>query len=315
MSSTGSKRQQRCIHTAKRYKFACFYVGRTGPDVIDTVVATWSNIAVPSMLSGCEVIPFSDTTIDSVERIQSQLAKHVLGVPQSTPNVCCQTELGLRPFRMLLYQHQLSFFVRVMNLPAGRWVRKVMSAHLDGTWDSPYMAYISKVRQRINLLAAPPTIHFLKTHLNSWFLAHTNLSLSLLSVNCVPLLTSFGRARYVREHDGCSVLARFKFCNASLGNRAPRPGRQRMVVCPLCTGVLDEAHVAFICPALDEYRRVHTDIMVFITMCGARGVLRNLAYKMYLGGVHWNQTQVSTAAYLGRGLVLGLVLAEWLRRT
>ena len=315
MSTTGSKRQQRCIQTAKRYKFACFYVGRTGPDVIDTVVATWSNIAVPSMLSGCEVIPFSDATIDSVERIQSQLAKHALGVSQSTSNVCCQTELGLRPFRMLLYQHQLSFFVRVMNLPAERWVRRVLCAHMDGTWDSPYMAYISKVRQRVNLLAAPPTIHFLKSHLNSWFLAHTNLSLSLLSLTCVPLLTSFSRARYVCEHDGCSVLAKFKFCNAGLGNRAPRPGRQRMAVCPLCTGVLDEAHVAFICPVLDDYRQAHTDIMVFLTMCGARGVLRTLAYKMYLGGLHWNGIQVSSAVYLDRGLVLERVLSEWLHRT
>ena len=115
MSTTGSKRQHKCILTAKRYKFACFHVGRTGPDVVDTVLATWSNIAIPSMLSGCEVIPFSDVTIDAIERIQSQLAKHALGLPQSTPNLCAQTELGLKPFRMLLYQHQLSFYTRVMN--------------------------------------------------------------------------------------------------------------------------------------------------------------------------------------------------------
>ena len=72
----------------KKYNFACFYVGRTGPDVIDTVLATWSNIAVPSILSGCEMIPFSDTTIVAIERIQSQLAKRTLGLPQSTANVC-----------------------------------------------------------------------------------------------------------------------------------------------------------------------------------------------------------------------------------
>ena len=41
MSTTGSKRQQRCIQTAKRYHFACFYVAKTGPDIIDTVLATW----------------------------------------------------------------------------------------------------------------------------------------------------------------------------------------------------------------------------------------------------------------------------------
>ena len=79
MSTTGSKKQQKCLLTAKRYKFACFYVGRTGPDVVDTVLATWSNIAIPSMLSGCDVIPFSESTIQAIERIQSQLAKGLLG--------------------------------------------------------------------------------------------------------------------------------------------------------------------------------------------------------------------------------------------
>lgn len=315
MSTTGSKRQQRCLQTAKRYKFACFYVGRTGPDIIDTVLATWSNIAIPSMLSGCEVIPFTDTTIDSIERIQSQLAKHALGVPQSTPNVCAQTELGLRPFRMLLYQHQLSFYVRMMNLPAGRWVRMVLLAHLDGSWDSPYMAYIAKIRQKLGLLVAPPTIPFLKTHLNSWFLAHTNLVLSSLSLSCVPFLTSFSRARYVCENVGCSTIAQFKFNNASLGNRAPRAGRLRTGVCSLCAGVLSEVHVAFACPRMDAFRYEHTDIMVFQSMCAAKGILQTLAYKMYLLGKSWDGKQVSTSVYLGRGVRLQRVLTEWLRRT
>ena len=315
MSSTGSKRQRRCVQTAKSYKFACFYVGRTGPDVIDTVLATWSNIAVPSMLSGCEVIPFSEATIESVERLQSQLAKHALDLPQSTPNLCAQTELGLKPFRMLLYQHQLSFYVRVMNLPPERWVRRVLSAHLDGTWDSPYMSYIASIRQKLDLLVAPPSIPFLKLHMNSWFLAHTNDSISDLSLPYVSPLTAFSRARYVCEHDGCSPLAQFKLSNAGLGNRAPRSGRQRTTICSLCAGALDEAHVAFVCPGLEAYRYDHTNVMVFITMCATRGILRRLAFKMYVRGLDWNGQKISTSLYLARGLVLKRILAEWLNRS
>ena len=149
--------------TAKHYKFACFYVGRSGPDVEDTVLATWSNIACPSMLSGCEVIPFSETSIEAIEAIQSQLAKQTLGVPLSTANICAQTELGLRPFWMLLYQHQLqlNFYVRVMNLHQSRWVRRVLVDHLEGGWSSPYIANILKLRQKLCLLFAPPSIKFL----------------------------------------------------------------------------------------------------------------------------------------------------------
>jgi hypothetical protein len=315
MSTTGSKRQQRCIQTAKSYKFACFYVGRTGPDVIDTVLATWSNIAIPSMLSGCEVIPFSETTIEAIERLQSQLAKHVLGVPQSTANVCAQTELGLKPFRMLLYQHQLGFYVRVMNLPHSRWVRKVLSAHLEGDWISPYYSYISKIRQNLQLLYAAPTKAFLKIHLNTWFISQTNLVISCSSLPCVDQIRDFSRSSYVHEHDGCSVIVRFKFNNAGLGNRAPRSGRQRTSVCSLCAGCLDEVHVAFICPLMDDYRVGYTDISRFLIMCRAGGVLPKLAAKMYMIGLDCNKQQISTSQYLKRGLNLRNLLNEWLRRT
>ena len=267
------------------------------------------------MLSGCEVIPFSETTIETIERIQCQLAKHALGVPQSTPNVCAQTELGLRPFRMILYQHQLSFYTRVMNLPHNRWVRRVLCDHLEGDWVSPYISYIAKIRQKLQLFSAPPTIAFLKLHLNSWFIDHTNLVLFGMSLPCVSHLKTFSRARYVCEHDGCSTLARFKLNNAGFGNRAPRPGRQRTSVCSLCSGILDEAHVAFICPPMDDFRYDQTDLMVFMTMCRVKGTLQQLAYKMYLMGLDWNGEMVSTSVYLERGLTLERVANEWLRRT
>ena len=64
------------------------------------------HIAVPSMLSGCKVIPFSETTI---EALQSYMAKQLLGVQ------FILTELGLKPFQMLLYQCQLKFYTRVIN--------------------------------------------------------------------------------------------------------------------------------------------------------------------------------------------------------
>ena len=315
MSTTGSKRQQRCILTAKRYKFACFYVGRTGPDVVDTVLATWSNIAIPSMLSGCEVIPFTETTIDEIERIQSQLAKHVLGVPLSTANVCAQTELGLKPFRMLLYQHQLNFYIRLMNLPHSRWVRRVLSDHLEGGWKSPYISYIAKIRQSLQLHYAPPTTSFLRLHLNTWFINKTNLEISRLDLPCVAPIESFTRSRYVVERSGCSTLASFKFANAGLGNRGPRSGRQRTSVCSLCSGCLDEVHVSFVCPLMEDYRRNNTDLVVFRTMCEAGGFLPRLAFRMYVTGLDWRNEPIPLTQYLNRGVILQNLTKEWLCRT
>ena len=315
MSTTGSKRQQRCVMTAKSYKFACFYVSRTGPDVVDTVLATWSNIALPTMLSGCEVIPFTESTIESIERIQSQLAKHALGLTQSMANFCAQTELGLRPFRMLLYLHQLGFFVRVMNLPHDRWVRRVLCEHLRGDWDSPYYSYIVRVRQKLQLLTMPVTKASLKIHINAWFINLINTRIFESALSCVPQLAAFSRSRYICEAASCSVIASFKFSNSGLGNRAPRPGRQRTAVCSLCAGFLDETHVAFLCPALEDFRAAHTDLSSFLTACVGRGIMTQWAAKLYFMGMDWNQQPVDTSVYLRRGWILKNMLAEWIRRT
>ena len=315
MSTTGSKRQQRCLQTAKKYHFACFYVGRTGPDIIDTVLATWSNIAVPSILSGCEMIPFSEMTIKAIERVQAQLAKHALGLPQSTANICAQTELGLEPFRMKLYQLQLSFFIRLMNLPNNRWVRRVLLDHLRGDWTSPYIQYIASIRQKLRILAVPPSSKSLKSLLNSWFLNQTNQELSRLSLHCIPPLTSFSRMRYVCENGGCRPLAKFRLENAGLGNRAPRPGRQRTNRCALCNGSLDEFHVAVSCPNLDPYRYRHTDIAFHVAMCRTKGIFPVVAFRLYLRGLDWNLNPIPTSGFLKRGQTLQRLTDEWLSLT
>ena len=149
---------------------------------------------------------------------------------------------------MLLYQHQLNFYIRVMNLPQGRWVRRVMVDHLEGGWNSSYIVNVLNV---LDLLYAAPTLNFLKIHLNTWFLNQINLEITWLKLPCVAPIEKFTRARYVCEDDGCSSISQFKFSNASLGNRAPRIGRCRTSKCSLCSGVLDELHDAFVCPSLD----------------------------------------------------------------
>ena len=312
MSTTGSKKQQRCLQTAKKYLFACFYVGRTGPDIIDTVLATWSNIAVPSILSGCEMITFTDTTIQAIERVQGQLAKHALGLPQSTPNICAQTELGLEPFRMKLYQQQLSFYIRLMNLPNDRWVRRVLLDHLRGNWASPYMQYIASIRQKLKILAVPPSSKSLKLLLNTWFLNQTNHELSRLSLHCILPLTSFSRMRYVCENGGCTPLAMFRLNNAGLGNRAPRLGRHRTTRCSLCNGSLNEFHVAISCPHLDHYRYRHTDIAFHVAMCRTKGIFPTVAFRLYLRGLDWNLNTISTSAFLKRGQTLRRITDRWL---
>ena len=155
----------------------------------------------------------------------------------------------------------------------------------------------------------------LKLHLNTWFLDNTNLVLSQHSLPYISPLSSFSRARYVREHEGCSTIAGFLFNCAGLGNKSPRPGRRRTGTCALCRGNLSEFHVAFLCPGMDDFRSNNTDIMAFLTMCRAKGTHPQLAYKWYITGLDWNRKIVPSPEYLNRGLTLKRLLNEWLRRT
>ena len=216
---------------------------------------------------------------------------------------------------MLLYQRQLGFYVRVMNLPQGRWVRRVLLEHLTGDWNSSYIAYITKIRQKLQLYSAPPTIHFLKLHLNLWFLNWVNDAIFNAALPYVSPVKKFARAGYVMEHDGCPTIVSYKFSNACLGNRAPRPGHHRMLLCVLCSAPLDELHVAFVCPVLDEFRYTRTDIAAYASLCRTRGILPRLSFKMYLNGLDWMGTSLPVRVLLMRGVVLKSITDEWLRRT
>ena len=88
MYRTAVEKQRLCVATAHKYKNSCINVSRRGPDAVDVVLFTWKNVAIPAILTGCEMIPFCETKISEIERIQAQIAKFALGLSSSCPNIC-----------------------------------------------------------------------------------------------------------------------------------------------------------------------------------------------------------------------------------
>ena len=177
------------------------------------------------------------------------------------------------------------------------------------------MSYITSIRQRLQLLTLPDKAISLKPLLESWFLGQVNQDLLTLSLPCLTPITSFSRMRYVCEDIGCSTLAKYRLSNAGLGNRAPRPGRPRCTRCPLCLGTLDEVHVAFLCPSMNDYREGNTDIPVFISLCRTMGIFPSVSYRMYVRGLDCYGSAVTTSMYLKRGRTLQRLTTEWLLRS
>ena len=316
MGSTATMRQQKSITTAKRYKFACYYLAKTGPDVVDMAIATWSNIAIPSILTGCEVIPFSDATIEAIERLQSQLAKSILGLRQTAPNICAQTELGFKPFRMLLWKHQLGFYQRLIKLPGKRWASRALSEHLAGTWSSPYVAYITRIMEKIKMFDILPTERGLDLHLNEWAINETNRKISMGKLPCISPITEFSRQSYVYEQKQLSIIAEFRLSCAGLGNKAPNNAGFRSKDCILCSRELNEQHVAFTCPEIEKTRRQQTSISTFRNQCR---LLANdsidVSYAKFVNGQDVYGVKIPRSAYKDRGHMLFTMKNTWLRLT
>ena len=150
--------RKRAISLARRYKGACMNVSRSGPDVSEVALTTWRCIAIPSILFGCESVPFSPTFMDEVDRIQSAVAKDILGLDFAAPNVAAQAILGLKTLRHKVYKTQLKFYLRVNKLDVTRWSRDAMECHLSGRWVSPYIANITRIKMEVGMVIGPVSV-------------------------------------------------------------------------------------------------------------------------------------------------------------
>ena len=310
MYKTGVEKQKLCVKTANKYKGSCLYVSRMGPDIVDVVQCTWLNVAVPAILNGCEMIPFCDTRIEEIERIQAQVAKFALGVSVSTPNICAQTELGMKTFRQQLYERQLKFYFRVLYLPEDRWVHQALLEHLSGDWRSPYLEYISSLRSKLGIFQAPSSPRIWKGLSYEHFICQANVAIAKL--DWIKPLVSFSRLPYVIENELSSVITEFKFGSEGLGNKQPRPGRPRKPFCPVCPvrelncGI----HLLFSCSSLSVLR-ADTGITSFMNMCSVSGYTMKETYDMFVNGLDCNKKKVSLSSYLERGKCMNDLRKLW----
>ena len=55
MFRTSTAKQLKTVAAARRYRAACRYLSRRGPDVVDVSVCAWRNVAIPALLFGSGV--------------------------------------------------------------------------------------------------------------------------------------------------------------------------------------------------------------------------------------------------------------------
>ena len=311
MYKTVVEKQKLSVKTAHKYKSSCIHVSKMGPDVVDVVLCTWSNVAVPAILTGCEMIPFCETRIIEIERIQAQIAKFALGITSTSPNICAQSELGLKPFRQLLFERQLKFYFRALYINEERWVHQALMDHLSNSWTSPYLSYISNIRGTLKLFSPVPAPSVMKSLISEYFIAKINIQLG--SNKWLLPITKLTRASYVSENEFSSVISEFKLDSVGLGAKQPRLGHVRQPICPACpshaqnTGI----HLIFQCTSISTLR-IETGIQSFLTQCILKGLTLQECYSHFINGLDSNGKSILVQDYLERGKCLRDMRDAWL---
>jgi hypothetical protein len=197
--------QKRALSMANRYKFACLRIGRDGPDQVEVSLCTWLNIAVPSILFGCESVTFSDTCIAELDRCQAAVGKDVLGLPVCAPNVSVQALLGLRTIREALFRAQLKFFVRLRCQDDTRWSKDAYLAHLHGRWDSPYLKMMDRIKKEIGLVRGPMSARHVDIVVSGHFHQEMNDAIVRLDLPALHPRSLRKKSAHVNEGEASQV--------------------------------------------------------------------------------------------------------------
>ena len=199
-------------------------------------------------------------------------------------------------------------------LPNSRWVKIALLDHLTGSWASPYIQYISRLRSKVSLYDPPPTLHYLRQHLFKWSFFETNRSLSnSSSLMGIAALDSFKKADYLCPSRYLTVIASFKLKNAGLGNKCPLTGNLRFSTCPRCevSEPLCEEHLLFVCSSIQQKRK-ETGLETLKTQYTLRGFSISKMYSLFVNGLDILGHPISLKDYLERGSTMSAMRAAWL---
>ena len=206
-AKTATAMKNRAIKIARSYKMACMRIARDGPDIVDTAVALWTGVARPSLLFGCEIVPFTEVAIQEIERQQSSLGKSALGLPRTAPNLSTELLLGMKSVKHVLYASQLKFYLRVQKQQSSRWSKDALLDHLRGSWHSPYIKYIHEVKKEVGMFRGPVSSRHVDLVLNFHFLRGLNEKASNTNLPALMRVPELCVANHVDESIESQVSA------------------------------------------------------------------------------------------------------------
>lgn len=225
---------------AQGYLSRVLSLAKSGPDRTELAFSLWTQVAIPSILYGADIIPLDDATIKEVEKCQSRIGKFILDIPSSSANICSNIDAGLKPVWAIIAEKVLIYAQKTMSSPISFWPKLAMNENMLNGSRSPYFRYLLKwkhatdsfdlspdqIRKSVRKAAILDVVAKQKQVCTSTF--------AMDFPSSTPSSRWFRPRAWISDSGLSQVLSQFRSCNAGLGNRGPARNGMRYKLCPLC---------------------------------------------------------------------------------
>ena len=213
---------------------------KAGPDRASLAYSLWTQVALPSILYGCEVLPLTQCTINEVEKCQAAVGKLILQIPRSSANVSVHIDAGLKPVWAVVAEKVLLYSHSIMSKPITFWPKVAMTDSITLGQKSPYYRYLMKWKSCTSTfdLTRPQIQESVKRSAISSIINQQRIfSTSTFAMNLPGSSKTnpwFKPKSWVTDSCVSQVFAQFRSCNVGLGNRGPTKDGKFYKLCPLC---------------------------------------------------------------------------------
>ena len=225
---------------ARGYLSSVLSLVKSGPDRTELAFSLWTQVAIPSILYGADIIPLDDATIKEVEKCQSRVGKFILAIPTSSASICSNIDAGLKPIWAIIAEKVLLYAHGTMSKPLSFWPKIAMNENMALGSKSPYFRYLLKWKQATDSFDLAPTQIRKSVRKAAILDVVSKQKLTSTSTFAMSFPQSSSSSRWFRPRAWVSdsglsqVISQFRSCNAGLGNRGPAKDGMRYKLCPLC---------------------------------------------------------------------------------
>ena len=305
MKRTSNFKQRKCITAARKYRGATKYLSRRGPDVVSLARCSWTCVAVPAVTFGTEFVMFSQGTFDSLEREQAMWAKETLNLPVYTPNVVSQVIMGVPCLQEVIWNKQIKAYKRLDALEDTRLAAQALWEHKYGGWVSPYISYISKVREQLGLLVLPASNKGVEEATRAFMMEKVNGKIDgLKDKPALKRLNELKTARTAIEGEDARWINRMwmgvsgvQLSEGEWESRCQEDGRKN-----------SEFHAITECMSTVKARK-ETGILRYFNLNKMKGVKVKKAYRRFVSGLDENEDEISFEDYMRRGSSMKTVMS------